>query len=128
MLSKRCDFKDFIQSLPPDCNKLDLMICLEREATEAERMLYRRLSSDADRKRCGKDYATALKECFFYLRNGRRPSHVSPDDFEMFCGLCTRLMDAPTQRDPEYTPRSHPGPFRLTTFPEHTAGAERFAE
>ena len=101
MLSKRCDFRDFIQSLPSDCTKFDLMLHLEREATEAERMLYQKLSSDADRKRCGKDYATALKECFFYLRNGRRPSRVSPDDFEVFCGLCSRLMDAPPNRAPE---------------------------
>ncbi len=101
MLSKRCDFKDFIQSLPPDCTKLDLMLCLEREATEAERMLYQKLSPDTDRKRCGKDYATALKECFFFLRNGRQPSRVFPDDFEMFCGLCNRLMDASPNPEPE---------------------------
>jgi len=101
MLSRQCDFKGFIQSISPDCTKLDLMLCLEREATEAERMLYQKLSSDEDRKRCGKDYATALKECFFFLRNGRKPSRVSPEDFEMLRNLCNRLMDTSPNGDTE---------------------------
>ena len=90
MLSDSCSFEEFIENVQAT-DLLELMYLTEKEATDAERCLYRMGVSPPRRESCGVRYAEILKNFLFYMRYGIRPRGVSDEIFETYRQTCEQL-------------------------------------
>jgi hypothetical protein len=86
MVSQRCDFAEFVESMKAKSYS-EIIIAANREATLADRCLYRKdkcLAEDADCIR----YAKQLKDLIYYFRYGTRPAGAAMQDIV----LCKDLI------------------------------------
>ena len=87
MISQSCDFAEFVTSMK-DKAYSEIIIMANREATLADRCLYRKgkcLADDADCLR----YAKQLKDLIYYFRYRTRPAGAVMQDI----ALCQDLLD-----------------------------------
>ena len=91
MISADCSFKEFISAIKGS-DYYEIMMKVEQEATEAERCSYRGKVSANDKERCGKQYATTLKNFLSYLRFGIKHSGISEDHFQLFLSVGKTLQ------------------------------------
>ena len=89
MVSADCDIREFIAGLE---NKdfFEMIYLLDKEATEAERLLYNPKSRIYERQICGAKYVNSLKNFIFYLRYGARPKGLNQDDLNLFDSICEK--------------------------------------
>ena len=89
MVSANCDIREFIAELE---NKdfFEMIYLLDKEATEAERLLLNPKSKMYDRQTCGAEYVNSLKDCVFYLRYRARPKGLKPDDLALIDTVCEK--------------------------------------
>jgi hypothetical protein len=89
MVSANCDIREFIAGLE---NKdfFEMIYLLDKEATEAERLLFNPKSSINQRQICGAEYANSLKNFIFYLRYGARPKGLKQADLNLFDTVCEK--------------------------------------
>lgn len=87
MVSADCDIREFITVLE---NKsfFEMIYLLDKEATEAERLLFNPKSSIHKRQICGIEYANSLKNFIFYLRYGARPKGLKQEYLTLFDTIC----------------------------------------
>ncbi len=90
MLSNSCSFEEFMENVKAE-DLMELMYLTEKEATEAERRLYRPRLSPLRREKCGVFYAETLKNFLFYMRYGIRPWGVGDEVFEAYRQACDGL-------------------------------------
>jgi predicted nucleic acid-binding protein len=83
MISSNCDFSDFV-AFTKDKSYQDIIYLADQEATAAERLLYRNAVNNAERKKCGQEYATILKDLIVFMRCHIRPKKKENDFFELF--------------------------------------------
>ena len=89
MVSANCDIREFIAGLE-NKDYFEMMYLLDKEATEAERLLFNPKSNIYERQICGAEYVTRLKDCIFYLRYGARPKGLKPEDLALFDTVCEK--------------------------------------
>lgn len=78
MISDRCDFDDFVsKTTGSDYHKI--IYLADREATAAQRRVFRTGVSDDEKARCGYQYAERLKGFIAYLRYGIKPACISQE-------------------------------------------------
>jgi hypothetical protein len=89
MVSTDCDIREFIAGLE---NKdfFEMIYLLDKEATEAERLLYNPKSSIYERQICSAEYVNSLKNLIFYLRYGARPKGLKFEDLALFDTVCEK--------------------------------------
>ncbi len=90
MLSDSCSFEEFIENVQAD-DLMELMYLTEKEATEAERRLFRPRVSPLCKEKCGIHYAETLKNFLFYMRYGIRPAGISDEIFKAYRRACDGL-------------------------------------
>ena len=83
MISSDCDFSDFFAAVK-DKHYQDIIYLADQEATAAERLLYRNKISGDQKKICGKEYASILKDLVSYMRYYIRPKNRKNEYFELF--------------------------------------------
>lgn len=91
MISTDCSFKEFISAVQGS-DYYEIMAKVEQEATDAERCSYRGKVSSNHRDRCGKKYATTLKNFLSYLRFGIKHSGIREDHFQLFLSVGKTLQ------------------------------------
>jgi hypothetical protein len=83
MISSDCDFSHFVATIK-DKPFDDIIYLADQEATAAERLLFRSGVNNDERKKCGKKYASILKELIAYMRSHVRPQKSENEYFEFF--------------------------------------------
>lgn len=83
MISSDCDISDFIRATHGK-NHQEIIEMADREATEAERSLYRTKATETQRKGCGRMYAQQLKNLIFFIRYGVKPAGTDALQFELY--------------------------------------------
>ena len=89
MVIANCDIREFIAGLE---NKdfFEMIYLLDKEATEAERLLFNPKSDLYERHICGAEYVNSLKSFIFYLRYGARPKGLKQEDLSLFDTVCEK--------------------------------------
>jgi len=89
MVSGNCDIREFIAGLE---NKdfFEMMYLLDKEATEAQRLLFNPKSNIYERQICGVEYVNSLKNFIIYLRHGARPKGLKKEDLSLFDTICEK--------------------------------------
>ena len=85
MISQQCNFTEFIEAMKAK-SYADIIIAANREATLADRCLYRKdkcLAEDADCIR----YSKQLKDLIYYCRYGTRPTGARKQDIHLYKDL-----------------------------------------
>lgn len=82
MISESCDIKEFFREIAPG-DALDLIHAAEKEATAAERRLYKTQKASGNIQTCCREYADALKTLIGYLRYSVK-TPVSPKWLPLF--------------------------------------------
>ena len=83
MISTSCDIKQFLSSLK-DMDYSDILCSVEKEATDAERLFYRRKRGGASGDDDSSQYARLLKSFLFFLRYGVKPAGLNEGDYQLF--------------------------------------------
>jgi hypothetical protein len=83
MISSNCNFSDFVAAIKNE-DYHDIIYLADREATAAERLLYRRGVADDEKKKCGQRYASILKDLISYMRYNVRPKNSESEYVELF--------------------------------------------
>ena len=83
MISTNCDFSIFVAAIK-DKPYDDIIYLADQEATAAERLLFRKNIANDERKKCGQQYATILKQLIAYMRSNVRPQNDEDEYAELF--------------------------------------------
>jgi hypothetical protein len=102
MISPCCDLNEFVEAVR-NKDYYDVLYLAEREATEAERLRFRRRNLESRGQLGCPQYADSLKGFISYLRYGVPTRQVDKPDIERFRALRERLIDRefPEGEDPE---------------------------
>lgn len=92
MISPCCDLYEFVEAVQ-ERNYYEVLYLAELEATEAERLQFRRRDAERHDPDFCPRYADSLKGFISYLRYGMQNSHVDKRDIEWFRSLRDRLID-----------------------------------
>ena len=89
MVSANCDIREFIEGLE---NKdfFEMIYLMDKEATEAERLLFNPRSDLQEKIICGTEYVNNLKNFIFYLRYGAKPRGLKQKDVNLFNSVCEK--------------------------------------
>ena len=89
MVSANCDIREFIEGLE---NKdfFEMIYLMDKEATEAERLLFNPRSDLYEKQICGIEYVNSLKNFIFYLRYGTKPRGLKQKDLDLFKSVCEK--------------------------------------
>lgn len=82
MISTSYNMKEFIESVK-DKNYFDVIYLTNHEATESERLSYRKHEAPALNEHLS-EYVNTLKGLILFMRHGIRAEGVSKGDFELF--------------------------------------------
>lgn len=82
MISTSYNMKEFIEAVR-DEDYFDVIHLTNREATESERLSYRRREASALNQHL-REYANNLKGLILFMRHGIKAGGVSKGDFELF--------------------------------------------
>jgi hypothetical protein len=63
---------------------------LDKEATDAERLLSKPKSYMHERQICDTEYVNSMKIFIFYLHYGVRPKGLNPEDLSLFDTVCEK--------------------------------------
>ncbi len=87
MISANCDIQEFISEL---ANKsyFEMIYLLDKEATAAERQLFKPKTAIAERPIRGPEYVNKLKNLIYYLRYGAKPRGLCKEDIQLFDSVC----------------------------------------
>ncbi len=99
MISINCDILEFLRTVEGK-DDLKIIEMADREATEAERCLYRQGATEAERSACGQAYANHLKNLIFFIRYGIRPSGTDAQHLAHFRSVCNAESPAAQQPSP----------------------------
>lgn len=83
MISTNCEIADFLQATEGK-DIQEIIELADREATEAERCLYRSGAAAELKNGCGRQYAQCLKDLIFFMRYGIKPAGLDPAHLALF--------------------------------------------
>jgi hypothetical protein len=89
MVSSNCDIQEFLMGLE-NKNFFEMIYLMDKEATEAERLLFNPRSDLREKQNCGIEYVNNLKNFIFYLRYGARPRALKQTDVNLFNSICEK--------------------------------------
>jgi hypothetical protein len=92
VISTNCDIREFIAALK-NKNFFETIYQLDKEATEAERLLFSSKSDRHNKHVCGVEYVSALKSLIFYIRYGARPKGLPEEYIDLFHSVCENNND-----------------------------------
>ena len=87
MISESLDLGDFVETIRGKDYR-EIMYLAEQEATDAERLFYRKRTSDDFEDKTVSSYARVLKDFLFFMRYGVRPAGLTEEDFQLFRSVC----------------------------------------
>lgn len=90
MISPSYKIIEFVDSIL-EKDYWDIIYLAEREATEAERHLYRPEFAKTAGQKGARHYVNVLKMLIFFLRNGVRPRGLGDQERELFRSLCESI-------------------------------------
>lgn len=98
MISPCCDLHEFVEAVQ-ERNYFEVIYLAELEATEAERLRFRRKRAERQEPEGCPRYAESLKGFISYMRYGIQTSRLDRKDIQRFRSLRERLIDTEFSED-----------------------------